>query len=189
MDRWNEHTMEMELESMDRQGEAMEIRLSSLELAGAMLGEREIEQLQAENARLREALDLALEQLNYVVQGWPEFQGSRVSWVAGKVGTALSTPTSDWLAQHDAEVRAQAIQSLEDRYRETCRRLYIRAKREGSREEQERCAGLADFEAERAEQKAQECRPQGRTIDIWLGKAQSLWYLARTIREQEESNE
>jgi len=55
--------------------------------------------------------------------------------------------------------------------------------------ERERCAGLADFEAERAEQKAQECRPQGRTIDVWLGKAQSLWYLARTIREQEENDE
>ena len=53
MDRWNEHTMEMELESMDRQGEAMEIRLSSLGLAGAMLGEQEIERLRAEVARLQ----------------------------------------------------------------------------------------------------------------------------------------
>jgi len=41
--------------------------------------------------------------------------------------------------QHDPQVRAQAIQDLEDRYRETCRSLYIRAKREGAREERERC--------------------------------------------------
>ena len=54
MDRWNEHTMEMELESMDRQGEAMEIRLSRLGLAGAILSEHEIERLQAEVARLKE---------------------------------------------------------------------------------------------------------------------------------------
>ena len=54
MDRYDEHTMELERENMDRQGEAMEIRLSSLGLAGAMLGEQEIERLQAEVARLRQ---------------------------------------------------------------------------------------------------------------------------------------
>ena len=56
MDEWNEHTMELERESMDRQGEAIEIRLSSLGLAGAYLGEQEIDRLNAEVARLREAL-------------------------------------------------------------------------------------------------------------------------------------
>ena len=50
---------ELERESMDRQGEAMAIRLSRLGLAGAILSEHEIERLQAEVARLREALNNA----------------------------------------------------------------------------------------------------------------------------------
>ena len=135
MDRWNEHTMEMELESMDRQGEAMEIRLSSLGLTGAMLGEQEIERLHAEIARLREMVDVAdhnervaladLDELSTnvarlrealeAVEWWENEEFNWCPWChsAQRYGhlescvrqAALSDITSDWLVQHDQQVR------------------------------------------------------------------------------------
>jgi len=130
MDEWDKHTMELERESMDRQGEAIEIRLSSLGLAGAMLGEQEIERLQAENARLREALDkvraerenaqsqliAARERLidinNQAVMELPATEDTNretLEWIIrrAKVDFDLLKEDESWLVQHDAEVRAQ----------------------------------------------------------------------------------
>jgi len=130
MDEWDKHTMELERESMDRQGEAIEIRLSSLGLAGAMLGEQEIERLQAENARLREALDkvraerenaqsqliAARERLidinNQAVMELPATEDTNretLEWIIrrAKVDFDLLKEDESWLVRHDQRVRAQ----------------------------------------------------------------------------------
>ncbi len=39
---------------------------------------------------LLEACELAREQLEYVVNGWPEFQDTRISWALGKVSDAIA---------------------------------------------------------------------------------------------------
>ena len=132
MDEWDKHTMELERESMDRQGEAIEIRLSSLGLAGAMLGEQEIERLQAENARLREALDkvraerenaqsqliAARERLidinNQAVMELPATEDTNretLEWIIrrAKVDFDLLKEDESWLERHDEEVRGEML--------------------------------------------------------------------------------
>jgi len=104
----------------------------------------EVERLQSEIARLREALG-GLKHCDgcYCEAAFSMLDGShpRHSVECEAASDALDSPSGHWPRQHDAEVRAQAIQDLADRYRETCRSLYIQAKREGTREEQERAVG------------------------------------------------
>jgi len=124
MDEWNEHTMELERESMDRQGEAMEIRLSSLGLAGAYLGEQEIERLQAEVARLREALEELADLMDDVVAGTYKPD----SFTTQPARAALSDTTDDWLERHDAGVRERCVEhlhALEKKYRNKERRFIV----------------------------------------------------------------
>ena len=165
MDRWNEHTMEMERESMDRQGEAMEIRLSRLGLAGAILSEHEIERLQAKVARLREALE-GLKHCDgcycEAAFSMPDGSHPRHSVECEAACDALDSSSGHWLRQHDAEVRAQ---------------------------ERERCAGLLDekeLERRNAATRA-EAMKEERCIVLTLEvEADEFAELAAAIREADD---
>ena len=86
-------------------------------------------------ARLREALKKMLPWAAITIE--PDNPRIELTLAADwqSANAALSDTADDWLTGHDAEVIAQAVQDLEDRYRETCHRMYI----QGKHEERWRC--------------------------------------------------
>ena len=62
---------------------------ADIELAAAD-NARQYRVLSGQDRDLLAACKLAREQLEYVVNGWREFQGTRVSWALGKVSDAIA---------------------------------------------------------------------------------------------------
>jgi hypothetical protein len=124
-----------------------------------------VDELEAQVARLREALEVLWDnrgvrfQMHIAVCSWCGERDETSTDISHQVDcpfAALTTPADDWLERHDEGVR---------------------------REEQERCAGKCDEAEAVAEKEACEASPHGNLRSMFLAKAGQACALATAIRE------